>query len=105
MAIYRKEYQHLVGMRLYVVYPFYSSLTQDDFKNTIMELYGYGITPIIAATYIVSRNFHILDRNNIYQTMGLCEGVILLREEHMTKTMMSELMYARRIGLPVYRLE
>ena len=102
MAVHRKEYQHLVGLRLYLIYPFNSSLTEEEFKNTVMELYGYGIVPIIAATYLVPRNFHILDVNNIQQTIGVCEGAILVRDEHLTRVMASEIAYAKRIGLPVY---
>lgn len=104
MAVYRKGYMHLSGLRLYVCFPFFTSVPTEEFQRIIMEVYSYGVVPIIAATYSVRQNFHVLDRHNIYATIALCEGVLLLEEEHLTRTMMSELHYARKCGLPVYKI-
>lgn len=104
MAVYRKELAHLNGKRLYLVYPFYGKLTQEDFANTMRELYRLGIIPVIASTYLVQLEAHILDRRNIYNTISLCEGAILVHEEHLTRNMTIEIAYTKRIGLAVYTI-
>lgn len=92
-------------LRVYMVYPFDRKEYQKArvLQQTIQIVYKLGYIPIICAQYISPSDNPLSGMSNIYQTIDICDAVLLCYEEDITERMLKELYAARIRGKPVIR--